>query len=117
MFVGAINQRVGGRPPRGVRKADLAARDFYDVWLPELAPTSDLVSWAIAEPLTAARWARFERQYVRQMRTPAAQRLIAMLAALSARTDFAVGCYCEDASRCHRSILRRLLAGAGAVLA
>ena len=105
------------RPPRGVRKADYAARDFYDVWLPELAPTAPLVSWALSTPFTPARWALYVRRYRREMRVPPAQRLIGLLAALSRRSDFAVGCYCEDESHCHRSLLRELLIEQGAVLA
>ena len=102
------------RPPRGVRKADYAARDYYDVWLPELSPTAPLVSFALSRPFTPARWARYARRYRREMSRPAAQRLIALLAALSSRTDFSVGCYCEDESRCHRSLLRQLLVERGA---
>jgi uncharacterized protein YeaO (DUF488 family) len=104
------------RPPRGVRKTDYAKRDFYDVWLPELAPTAPLVSWALSKPFTPARWASYARRYLREMREPAPQRQIALLAALSARTDFSVGCYCEDESRCHRSLLRELLLQHGAKL-
>jgi uncharacterized protein YeaO (DUF488 family) len=102
------------RPPRGVRKTDYAKRDFYDVWLPELAPTAPLVSWALSKPFTPARWASYARRYLREMREPAAQRQIALLAALSAQADFSVGCYCEDESRCHRSLLRELLLQHGA---
>lgn len=102
------------RPPRGVRKTDYAARNYYDVWLPELAPTAPLVSFALSRPFTPARWALYARRYRREMREPAAQRLIALLAALSSRADFSVGCYCEDESHCHRSLLRELLIERGA---
>ena len=102
------------RPPRGVRKADYAARDYYDVWLPELSPTAPLVSFALSRPFTPARWALYARRYRHEMSAPAAQRLIALLAALSSRVDFSVGCYCEDESRCHRSLLRQLLLEQGA---
>lgn len=102
------------RPPRGVRKTDYAARNYYDVWLPELAPTAPLVSFALSRPFTPARWALYARRYRREMREPAAQRLIALLAALSSRADFSVGCYCEDESHCHRSLLRELLIECGA---
>ena len=104
------------RPPRGVPKRDFARRDFYDVWLPELAPTAPTVSWALAEPWTPARWRRYERIYLKEMSTPAARHLIEMLATLSKTADFSVGCYCEDASHCHRSLLGRLLAEAGATM-
>ena len=102
------------RPPRGVRKEDYAARNYFDVWLPDLAPSTPLVSWALSEPFTPQRWAVFERRYRREMRQPAAQRLIALLAKLSAQSNFSVGCYCEDESRCHRSLLKKLLIEQGA---
>ena len=105
------------RPPRGVPKAEFARRDFYDVWLPELSPSADVVTSALSEPWTPERWRRFERTYRREMSTPAARHLIELLATLSATTDFSVGCYCEDASHCHRSILADLLATAGATIA
>jgi uncharacterized protein YeaO (DUF488 family) len=104
------------RPPRGVKKADYARLDYYDTWLPELAPSAPLVKWAMAQPVTPAGWAQFTKRYRREMAAPAAERLIHVLAALSAQADFAVGCYCEDESRCHRSVLRQLLAEAGAAL-
>jgi uncharacterized protein YeaO (DUF488 family) len=105
------------RPPRGVRKEDHAAGDWYDVWLPDLAPSQELLSWATAEPLDGARWRTFERRYRGEMKAAAAQRLLALLAALSRQTDLAVGCYCERADRCHRSLLAALLAEAGAAMA
>lgn len=105
------------RPPRGIRKEEIARRDYYDVWLPELAPSAPLVSWALAEPLSPRRWATFARRYRAEMCKPAAQHLITLLAALSAQQDFSVGCYCEDESQCHRAVLRELLRDAGAVLA
>jgi uncharacterized protein YeaO (DUF488 family) len=98
------------RPPRGVKKSDYARRDYYDVWLPDLAPSQKMVSRALSAPWTDRRWARFERDYRREMKAPAAQRLLGLLAALSQDANFSVGCYCEDEKRCHRSILRQLLA-------
>ena len=105
------------RPPRGVPKAEFARRDFFDVWVPELAPSAPMVSWALSEPFTPQRWARYVRGYRREMKEASAQRLIALLAALSKQTSFSVGCYCADESRCHRSLLRELLAEAGASMA
>jgi len=105
------------RPPRGVRKADHARRDYYDVWLPDLAPSGKWVSWALSEPWTDARWKKYVRNYRREMKAPAAARLIGLLAALSRHADFSVGCYCENPERCHRSILRELLTEHGARLA
>jgi len=102
------------RPPRGVSKRDYARLDYYDVWLPDLAPTAALVSWAQSEPWSDRRWAQFARRYRAEMRAPAAARLLALLAALSHTANFSVGCYCEDQSRCHRSLLRDLLSDAGA---
>ena len=105
------------RPPRGVRKEDYGRRDFYDVWLPELAPSPALFAWARAATWTPARWRRYTRLYLREMREPRARHLIATLAGLSRQTNFSVGCYCADATRCHRSLLRDLLAAAGGVVA
>ena len=102
------------RPPRGVRKSDIAGRGFYDVWLPELAPSAVTVSWAMSRPWTDARWRQFTRRYLKEMKAPPARHLIETLAALSHHADFAVGCYCEDEERCHRSILRQLFVDAGA---
>jgi uncharacterized protein YeaO (DUF488 family) len=109
--------RVGTvrRPPRGVPKAEFASRDFYDVWLPELSPSQELVSAALRAE-TDREWAGFVRAYRAEMSTPAARHLIDLLAALSHRTELAVGCYCEDENRCHRTVLAELLADAGAEL-
>jgi len=104
------------RPPRGVKKEDYGRRNFYDTWLPELAPSAPLVSWALSEPWTDLRWETYAERYRAEMRQPSAQRLIALLAGLSAQTNFSLGCYCEDESRCHRSLLRTLLADAGAAI-
>ena len=104
------------RPPRGVRKEEYAARDYFDVWIPELAPSAAVVSWALSQPWTDSRWNSYQRRYRREMSQPPAQRLITMLAALSRQTSFSIGCYCENESRCHRSLLRELLAAKGAEL-
>ncbi|HEX5768740.1 MAG TPA: DUF488 family protein [Burkholderiales bacterium] len=108
--------RIGAarRPPRGVKREDYARLDYYDVWLPELAPSQKLVSWAQSQPLTDKRWAKFERDYRRQMTKPEAARLLELLARLSHYADFSLGCYCKNERRCHRSILKQLLAGHGA---
>ena len=102
------------RPPRGVKKEDFAARDYFDLWFPDLSPTQELVSWAQALPWTDARWSTFARKYRAEMRRPEPARLIGAFALLSKQADFSVGCYCEDETRCHRAILRDLLVEAGA---
>jgi uncharacterized protein YeaO (DUF488 family) len=99
-----------------VPKTEYAARNFFDVWLPNLAPSEPLVSWALSEPFTPKRWAEYTRKYRREMRVPAVQRLIGLLAALSATVDFSVGCYCQEAKHCHRTLLRDLLIEHGAVV-
>jgi uncharacterized protein YeaO (DUF488 family) len=103
------------RPPRGVPKAEFAARDFYDIWYPVLAPSAATLKLGQAVA-TAAEWTVFTRRYRAEMAEPVAARTIALLAALSQRADFSLGCYCEDESRCHRSVLRALLADQGAKL-
>src|SRR5712675_2404821 len=103
------------RPPRGVPKSEYAQRDFYDVWLPNLAPDQKLLK----EAKTAhdeKSWATFERKFRSEMKAPDAAKVLDLLAALSHRTDFSVGCYCNDERRCHRSILRQLLVDAAPTL-
>jgi len=102
------------RPPRGVKKSEYAARDYYDVWLPELAPSETLRAWALSKPWTAERWRTFARRYGAEMAAPGPARLLALLHALSRHADFSIGCYCEDESRCHRSVLIDLLRSGGA---
>jgi uncharacterized protein YeaO (DUF488 family) len=104
------------RPPRGVPKAKFALENWYDVWLPELSPSEATVK-AGQKAETEAEWRVFGRRYEREMASPSASRVLDLLAALSHTASFSVGCYCEDESRCHRSILRRLLKDRGAKLA
>ena len=103
------------RPPRGVPKERFATDDWYDVWLPQLAPSSELVLQA-RSAATPAGWRAFVRAYRSEMGAADNARLIALLAALSHVTDLSIGCYCEDESRCHRSVLSELLAEAGAAV-
>ena len=103
------------RPPRGVPKKEWASRDFYDVWLPEAAPSEALVQ-AARSAESAAGWRAFARRYRAEMSRPEKARLLDLLAALSRQASFSVGCYCEDESRCHRSVLSELLAERGAVV-
>jgi uncharacterized protein YeaO (DUF488 family) len=104
------------RPPRGVPKTDWAARDFYDVWLPDLAPSEALLKTGHAAQDDARAWRAFARRYQSEMKRPEARRLLDLLAALSHTCEFAVGCYCADETRCHRSLLRELLRECGATI-
>ncbi|MCI0404378.1 MAG: DUF488 family protein [Acidobacteria bacterium] len=102
-------------PPRGVPKSRHASQNWYDVWLPSLAPSAATVKLGQAAK-TARQWAVFARRYKAEMAAPQNSRLLDLLAALSHGADFSVGCYCEDEARCHRSILHRLLKERGAKL-
>jgi uncharacterized protein YeaO (DUF488 family) len=104
------------RPPRGVPKSEFAKRDFYDTWLPTLAPSMETVKLALGAE-TDAQWKRFVKKYRAEMAKPDASHALDLLALLSKHADFSVGCYCEDESRCHRSILRELLRARGARVA
>jgi uncharacterized protein YeaO (DUF488 family) len=104
------------RPPRGVPKAEYAARDLYDVWLPNLAPSEALLKQARAIGEDERAWRAFVRRYRAEMRTPESRALLETLAALSHTANFSVGCYCADEARCHRSVLRELLAARGATI-
>jgi uncharacterized protein YeaO (DUF488 family) len=101
------------RPPRGVPKEEFATRDFYDVWLPQLSPSGELVK-AAQGAADARAWSQFMKRFRAEMAEPDASRLLDLLAALSRQTNLALGCYCEDESRCHRSVLRELLVEKGA---
>jgi len=107
--------RVGTvrRPPRGVAKSEYASKNFYDVWLPTLAPRPETVKLA-QNAKSEREWARFMRKYRTEMASPENRALLDLLAALSHQTDFSVGCYCADESHCHRSVLRALLMERGA---
>jgi uncharacterized protein YeaO (DUF488 family) len=100
-------------PPRGVPKADHARGDWYDVWFPDLAPSAETVRQGRAA-VDARAFAAFARRYRREMAAPGPARALDLLAALSHTADFAVGCYCADEARCHRSLLRELLRARGA---
>jgi len=104
------------RPPRGVPKARFASDDWYDVWYPNLAPSAENVQSALAAQ-SDKEWAAFVRRYKAEMAAPDAARTLDLLAALSQHANFAVGCYCENEARCHRSVLRELLASRGAAIA
>jgi uncharacterized protein YeaO (DUF488 family) len=104
------------RPPRGVPKSEYSSRDLYDVWLPELAPSDALLKRALGTTDERG-WRGFAKRFRSEMKRPPAARLLILLAALSRNADFAIGCYCKDEDRCHRSVLRALLAEHGACLA
>jgi uncharacterized protein YeaO (DUF488 family) len=103
-------------PPRGVPKSDYAKRDFYDVWLPILSPSPELVKKALAAQ-DAKQWSAFRRRFRIEMNQPDARRTLDLLAALSHHANFSFGCYCQDEKRCHRAVLRELLKLRGAKLA
>jgi uncharacterized protein YeaO (DUF488 family) len=104
------------RPPRGVPRSQFASRDFYDTWLPTLAPSAPLMAQAQAAR-DEREWAAFKRKFRSEMNQPDASRLLDLLAALSHQTSFSLGCYCEDENHCHSSVLRELLAQRGADIA
>jgi uncharacterized protein YeaO (DUF488 family) len=101
------------RPPRGVPKSEFAKRDFYDTWLPNLAPSAPLMAEGQAAQ-TDKEWSAFKRKFNAEMKQPEASHLLDLLAAMSHQTSFALGCYCEDENHCHRSALRELLEARGA---
>ena len=104
------------RPPRGVPKSEFARRDFYDTWLPNLSPSAELMAEGQAAQ-TDKEWAAFKRKFHAQMKEPEASHLLDLLSAMSHQTSFSLGCYCEDESHCHRSVLRELLTQRGAEIA
>jgi uncharacterized protein YeaO (DUF488 family) len=109
--------RVGTvrRPPRGVPKSDYAKRDFYDVWLPNLSPSPEVMKQGQSSQDEAS-WSLFKKKFRAEMNGPDASKILDLLAALSHQTNMSLGCYCEDESRCHRSVLREMLKERGASL-
>jgi uncharacterized protein YeaO (DUF488 family) len=104
------------RPPRGVPKSEFAKRDFYDTWLPNIAPSAALMAQGQAAE-TDKDWAAFKRKFHVEMKQPEAAHVLDLLAAMSHTASFSLGCYCEDEARCHRSVLRELLTERGAKIA
>lgn len=109
--------RIGAvrRPPRGVPRSEFASQNWYDVWFPNLAPSVETMKLG-QQASSAAQWSAFVRKYRAEMATAGNDHAIALLAALSHQSDFSIGCYCENEGRCHRSVLRELLATRGAVI-
>ncbi|BBL24497.1 MULTISPECIES: DUF488 domain-containing protein [Comamonas] len=107
------------RPPRGVPKAEFASRDYYDCWYPELSPSADTMALGQAAQKSGdlKAWQQFNKAFRKEMAEAGADRTLQLLAALSQQASFAIGCYCDDETRCHRSILRALLADKGAAIA
>jgi uncharacterized protein YeaO (DUF488 family) len=103
------------RPPRGVPKAKFSSGNWYDVWFPNLAPAPETIKLALTAE-NQRQWNAFVKRYRAEMATPDNSRILDLLAALSHAANFSLGCYCEDESRCHRSVLRRLLLDRGAKL-
>lgn len=103
------------RPPRGVPKSEFAARNFYDVWLPNLSPSEDLLKKGQAAQDERS-WSAFKKKFRGEMNRPEAAKILDLLAALSHQTNLSLGCYCADENRCHRSVLRELLLERGAEL-
>jgi len=101
------------RPPRGVPKSKFSSGNWYDVWFPNLAPAPQTIKLALGAE-TQRQWGAFVRRYRAEMAGPENSRVLDLLAALSHEANFSVGCYCEDESRCHRSVLRQLLLDRGA---
>jgi uncharacterized protein YeaO (DUF488 family) len=101
------------RPPRGIRKAEFATRNYFDVWFPDLAPAAASIA-RLKSGTGPSAWTAFVRRYRSEMARPGPSRVLDLLAALSQSADFSMGCYCEDEARCHRSVLAELLHERGA---
>jgi uncharacterized protein YeaO (DUF488 family) len=99
-----------------VPKTQFASQNWYDVWYPYLAPSVETMKLG-QQADDGSRWNAFAKRYRTEMQKPEAARTIELLARLSEKANFSVGCYCQDESRCHRSILRALLAEQGAKIA
>ena len=92
--------------PRGVSKRDYARKNYFDVWLPTLAPSRPLLSRFLKSgmPVTA-----FFRHYRKEMESTEPRQVIKLLAEIAKRTPVTVCCYCDDETRCHRTVLLQLI--------
>lgn len=52
---------------------------------------------------------QFRRRYECEMNNTNSRHTSHLLAAIAKHTPIAIGCYCEDEKRCHRSLLRELI--------
>jgi len=95
------------------QQSDFAARDFYDVWLPILSPSQELLD-EVRKARTDGEWFDFVKKFRREMDRPESRYVLDLLAALAHQTSISLGCYCENENQCHPSILTEFLPERGA---
>lgn len=93
--------------PRGVRREDWQRGNYFDIWLPLVAPTPDLVAEYRSKKIG---FKAFSRRYESQMKATESRQVIQLLGTMCLCQPISIGCYCEDPKRCHRSILHELIA-------
>jgi uncharacterized protein YeaO (DUF488 family) len=108
--------RIGAarRPPRGVPRARWRAEGYFDIWLPVVAPSQELLRHAHERREDPGALRRVFDAYEREMRETGPRQVIHLLAEVAKRTPISIGCFCEDESQCHRSRLLELIRAAGA---
>lgn len=89
--------------PRGVSK------ERAGTYVRELGPSRELLR---AYRDGAVSWSEYETAYLAEMKGQEQQEGIARLAALARGETVTVMCICKDEARCHRRLLRELIAQA-----
>jgi uncharacterized protein YeaO (DUF488 family) len=98
------------RPPRGVPRRRWQRDGYFDVWLPSVAPSATLLRRLRGRGLDDAsvrKW--FLDAYERELARTESRQTIHLLAALARVTPIAIGCFCQDEHRCHRSRLKQVI--------
>jgi uncharacterized protein YeaO (DUF488 family) len=65
--------------------------NFFDLWLPQIAPSAELLHWVKQQPDTDANWKMFNKRYGREPSASDNQRLLDLLSALLKNCDFSIG--------------------------
>jgi uncharacterized protein YeaO (DUF488 family) len=92
----------------------------YDVWMPSLGPSEDLLRKVLGGKMT---WSQFLREYRRELvmdgpidaksktiKNHGQKFTLRLLHALAQRGNVTVMCHCaEDATQCHRHELKKIL--------
>lgn len=102
---------VTRRPPRGVPKAEWKRLGWFDVWMPAVAPSLELLARFHPQGIKDdALWQKFLDAYEKELEANAEKRqTVELIAQVAARIPVSIGCFCGDETHCHRSRLREVL--------
>ncbi|MDR3750888.1 MAG: DUF488 family protein [Terracidiphilus sp.] len=104
---------VTRRPPRGVAKVDWKRIGRFDVWLPALAPSPELVAklQSTGPEEASVRKTILDKYEKELMGSAESRQTVALIAEIAARMPVSIGCFCANESHCHRSRLYAVIMG------